>query len=189
MLSYSFDIYQSSRTNGSRKATAATTSHDDDQDGDLIAIFRDQETADAVTSSPAVVRLFLEETGFGFSAPTGNPPAGYVRANNAVARRNLKSRIAKALSNNALERALDRAAADSSFDVRAFILSVVRVRKGIEPQQKTPRPAPAVQTRSEDAIVMPTDTATRVIPRRPGELQGRGIKSRLRPQQLHQKHA
>ena len=188
MLSYAFDIYKASRANAGREKTVSGLSPDDDQDGDIqdgdvIAVFRDQQTADAVTSAPAVVRLFLEETGFGFSVPTGTAPVGYVRANNAVAQRNLKKRIARALSNSALERALNRASNHSSFDVREFILSVVRARQSMQPQQ-TDTGRPTVAAPAEKPIQTPSSPVARVTPRRPSDLHGRGIKSRLRPQQI-----
>lgn len=183
MLSYSFDIYKASRANRRRKNAVSVLSSDDDQDGDMIAVFRDQQTADAVTSSPAVVRLFLEETGFGFSTPTGTAPVGYVRANNAVAQRNLKDRIARALSNSALERALNRASDHSSFDVREFIISVGRGRQSVQPQQNETARATAAAP-IEKPIEMPSSPVARVTPRRPSDLHGRGIKSRLRPQQI-----
>lgn len=177
VLSYSFDIYQNSRVHGARKGISSDPSADDDQDGDMVVVFRDQQTADAVTASPAVVRLFLEETGFGFSTPTGTAPSGYVRANNDAMRRSLKRRISKALSNQALERALDRVSTSSAFDVRAFILSIVR-GKTAATQQATPQRADT----TSDPIVMPDGPVSHIVPRRPGELQGRGIKSRMRPQ-------
>ena len=143
----------------------------------MVVVFRDQQTADAVTASPAVVRLFLEETGFGFSTPTGTVPSGYVRANNDSTLRNLKKRIARSLSNQALERALDRVSTSSAFDVRAFILSIVR-GKTAATQQATPQHTDA----TSDPIVMPDRPVSHIVPRRPAELHGRGIKSRLRPQ-------
>lgn len=144
----------------------------------MVVVFRDQQTADAVTASPAVVRLFLEETGFGFSTPTGTAPSGYIRANNDNTLRNLKKRIAKTLSNQALERALDRVSSSSAFDVRAFILSIVRGKSTAAPQQAA---APTPQATSEP-IAMPDGPVSSIVPRRPGDLQGRGIKSRMRPQ-------
>lgn len=178
MLSYSFDIYQASRASASRKSAALDAPSDDDHDGDMVVVFRDQKTADAVTASPAIIRLFLEETGFGFSTQTGTVPDGYVRANNDDTKRNLKKRIAQALSNQALERALDRVATKSAFDVREFILTIIRGKQAAEPQSKA---TSAIQE-SEDVMQMPATPAKRIVPRRPSDLLGRGIKSRLRPQ-------
>ena len=143
----------------------------------MVVVFRDQQTTDAVTASPAVVRLFLEETGFGFSTPTGTAPSAYICANNDDMRRSLKKRIAKALSNQALERALDRVATTSAFDVRAFIISIVKGKAAAAQQAAAQR-----TQRTSDPIAMPNGPVSSVVPRRPSDLQGRGIKSRMRPQ-------
>ena len=69
MLCYDFDIYYAGKTRGLTGISAARgfTHEGQTRSDDIIALFRDQETADAVTAAPSVVRLFLEETGFGFA--------------------------------------------------------------------------------------------------------------------------
>lgn len=175
MLSYSFDIYQASRATGTRKNATVDAPSDDDNDGDMVVMFRDQETADAVTASPAIVRLFLEQTGFGFSTPTGKVPDGYVRANNEDTEHNLKKRIVQTLSNQALERALTQAATKSVFDVQEFLLTLVRgTQAGTTPRRVS-------SAADDDRIQRPAPPVRRVVPRRPSDLLGWGIKSRLRP--------
>ncbi|MCK0095434.1 hypothetical protein MWU60_07610 [Yoonia sp. F2084L] len=130
----------------------------------VVAVFRDQETADAVTSSPPIVRLFLEEAGFGLTPATIENAEDYVPPADMSMRRTLVEQVTLALSNRALKKALARAAKDSEFDVAAFIAAVV-----------SKEPSDAASKSEEFKRKSP------VMPRRPYQLRGKGIKSRMRP--------
>lgn len=163
MLSYEFDIYYADVGHAGSNATKGLTLDGQRRSDAVIALFRDQKTADAVTASPPIVRLFLEETGFGFSQAGDAAYSGYVPATDEETRRDLIDQLTHTLSNRALKKALSRAARQSAFDVVAFIASVV----------------------SEDGTIglegAHTIPQAKVTPRRPDELRCKGIKSRMRP--------
>ena len=127
MLCYDFDIYYAGKTRGLTGISAARglTQEGQTRSDDVIALFRDQETADAVTAAPSVVRLFLEETGFGFATSDKGERAGFTPANDEDARRDLVEQLTETLSNRALKKALSRVAKQSNFDVKAFITAVI----------------------------------------------------------------
>ncbi|MEL6683454.1 MAG: hypothetical protein AAFQ09_12570 [Pseudomonadota bacterium] len=163
MLSYDFDIYHTDLSRASNSARGITIGSQRRSDA-IVAVFRDKQTTDAVTASPPAVRLFLEETGFGFSTPDSIAKSGYVPATDAATRRDLVDQLTQTLSNRALKKALSRAARQSEFDVVAFIASVV--------------------SSDDDGQILCSDHTipqTKITPRRPGELRCKGIKSRMRP--------
>ncbi|MDX8348506.1 hypothetical protein SLH49_10955 [Cognatiyoonia sp. IB215446] len=165
MLSYEFDIYCAGGAhipNSSGSGRGLTLDGQRRTDA-IIALFKDQETADAVTASPPVVRLFLEETGFGFGTADNVAQSGYVPVTDDARRQDLVSQLTQTLSNRALKKALSRVARHSAFDVVAFIASVM---------------APGDDNQVGDDHIIPT---AKVTPRRPGELRCKGIKSRMRP--------
>lgn len=166
MLSYDFDIYCADATMAPTNGGIARGLTLDGQrrSDSVIAVFRDQQTADAVTSSPPVVRLFLEETGFGFGSADNVTQSGYVPVTDAETRRGLVEQLTQTLSNRALKKALSRVARQSAFDVVAFIEAVVSTDK-------------ADGEIDEDHFIAPAP----VTPRRPSELRCKGIKSRMRP--------
>ncbi|MEO0931391.1 MAG: hypothetical protein AAFY14_12200 [Pseudomonadota bacterium] len=165
MLSYDFDIYHTDATqsdNGLGSARGLTMDGQRRSDN-VIAVFRDQETTDAVTAAPPVIRLFLEETGFGFATADNITQSGYVPATDNATRQDLVAQLTQTLSNRALKKALSRVARQSEFDVVAFIAAVVS-------------PDDNQDANPEHAIPQ-----SKVIPRRPGQLRCKGIKSRMRP--------
>lgn len=166
MLSYDFDIFYADAacdTTGIGPAKGLTVDGQKRSES-IIALFRNKETADAVTASPSIIRLFLEETGFGFATADAGAPSGYVPATDAAMRRGLVEQLTQTLSNRALKKALSRVARQSEFDVMAFISSVVSNTDAVGPV-------------SEEHVI----PQAAVTPRRPSELRGKGIKSRTRP--------
>ncbi|MDX8353270.1 hypothetical protein [Cognatiyoonia sp. IB215182] len=163
MLSYEFDIYYADPADAASHSAKGLTLDGQRRSDAIIALFRDQETTDAVTASPPIVRLFLEETGFGFSNAAMATQSGYVPATDDETRRDLVDQLTQTLSNRALKKALSRVARQSEFDVVAFIASVV---------------AADADGDMNDAHVIPQ---AKVTPRRPDQLRCNGIKSRMRP--------
>lgn len=171
MLRYDFEMFcaNTSPVQDGLSVTGALAAHGKSKSNAVIAFFRDQQTADAVTSSPPIVRLFLEEAGFGLS-PSGADTAENDSSDDDAAvadftmRRTLVEQVTIALSNRALKKALARAAKHSEFDVAAFIAVVV---------SKDPPEA----SYNADETTLPAS----VTPRRPYQLRGKGLKSRLRP--------
>lgn len=167
VLRYDFEMY--SADNPQISAGLGTRSGLADDSGThsnkVIARFRDPETAEAVSAAPPIVRLFLEEAGFGLNVAEVADRDDDAQTDASTMRRTLVKQVTAALSNRALKKALARAAKESSFDVAAFISTVV---------SKDP---------AGRHCELPEFVSTRkVMPRRPGQLRGRGIKSRLRPQ-------
>lgn len=162
---------------------------------EVVALFNDQETVDAVTAAPPIVRLFLEEAGFGLQvAPpeeAERPPALEVLG----MRRKISDQLTMALSNRALKRALQRAAEVSDFDIAAFIASVVssnpdkkslaiRVSDEFVVEEIPHALVEDVSQANEcmaDQGTTDDEAGPKVTLRRPSELRGKGLKSRLRP--------
>ena len=143
------------------RAESGITSQGQARSKTVVALFRDKQTADAVTSAPPIVRLFLEEAGFELSDTDSDEADERTNNSDTEMRRALVEQLSAALSNRALKKALARAADESEFDVAAFIAAVV---------SKEP------PTHDKAAPSAP------VTPRRPCQLRGNGIKSRARPQ-------
>jgi hypothetical protein len=130
----------------------------------VLAVFRNQRTVDAVASAPPIVRLFLEEAGFGVKAPYKNDCAKTASRPDPVKRRVLVRQLTTVLSNRAMKKALGRVAQEGDFNVHDFIASVVA--------QETPE---ARAQMDDDA---PVD---KVMPRRPIEVRKTGARRRVRP--------
>lgn len=166
MLRYDFKMFSADGLPDALENTAdkSITNQGDVRSNGVVAVFRDQETADAVTSSPPIVRLFLEEAGFGLTPAAIENTEDDVLPADMNMRRRLVEQVTLALSNRALKKALARAAKDSEFDVAAFIAAVV-----------SKEPSSAANKTEEFKCQSP------VMPRRPYQLRGKGIKSRMRP--------
>lgn len=179
MLCYEFDIFcaDKARAQDGQRAARGLTATGQIRSETMIALFRSQETADAVTAAPSVVRLFLEETGFGFTSSVSGAPAGYFPTNDGAIRDELIEQMTGALSNRALKKALIRAADHTSFNISSFINSVASTRIAAAasmddaPKERPKRP-------KADAV----KSGPRVVPRRPNQLRSKSLKSRLRPQ-------
>ena len=163
MLRYDFEMFPANRLAGTAafRADSAVTSQGTARSKTVVALFRDKQTTDAVTSAPPIVRLFLEEAGFELSDADIDETDEKTTKTDAEMRRALVEQLSAALSNRALKKALARAADQSEFDVAAFISAVVS-KEPLTRDNATPS-AP-------------------VTPRRPCQLRGKGIKSRARPQ-------
>jgi len=163
VLRYDFEMFPADRRAGTAGARVGSgmTCQGQSRSKSVVALFRDKQTADAVTAAPPIVRLFLEEAGFELSAADINGTKDDDGGSDAEMRRALVEQLSAALSNRALKKALARAADESEFDVAAFIAAVVSKEQ---------------PTYDEAAPSAP------VTPRRPFELRGKGIKSRARPQ-------
>jgi len=162
VLRYDFEMYSvdSDPCASGVGAGKNLTNHGQARSNTVVAFFRDPHTADAVTSAPPIVRLFLEEAGFELSdGELGKSDAGSVTSDGEL-RRALAAQLTAALSNRALKKALLRAADESEFDVAEFISAVVS------------KNAPQMDGSASQAPV---------IPRRPSQLRASGIKSRARP--------
>lgn len=163
MLRYDFEMFPADRLAGTAgfRAESGMTSQGQARSKSVVALFRDKQTADAVTASPPIVRLFLEEAGFELSQAEIEDSDEAHEATDEDMRRALVEQLSAALSNRALKKALARAADESEFDIAAFVAAVVS------------KDAPAHDCASP---------AAPVTPRRPYQLRGNGIKSRARPQ-------
>lgn len=130
----------------------------------VLAVFRDQKTIDAVASAPPIVRLFLQEAGFGVKTLHCNDSAHSASRGDPAKRRILVRQLTSTLSNRAMKKALGRVANVGEFIVHDFIASVV----------STERP---------EANVGRDDRAPRgkVMPRRPVEVRKTGARRRVRP--------
>lgn len=156
----------------------------------VVAHFEDKATVDAVTAAPPIVRLFLEEAGFGSTLAQTDEVDAPAALTLLGMRRALSEQLTLALSNRALKKALARAAKESEFDVAAFIASVVsrnpdkqsmeiRVLEDFSVQE-----APHFETDEAPTKLsaeMDRGLNDRILPRRPSQLRGKGLKSRLRP--------
>ncbi len=128
----------------------------------VLAVFRDQITIDAVTAAPPIVRLFLEEAGFGVKAPRSKDNAA--SRVDPVKRRIVVRQLTTTLSNRAMKKALGRVANKGEFNVHDFIASVVA--------QKAPE---------ENVATNVNAPKEKVLPRRPIEVRKVGARRRVRP--------
>jgi hypothetical protein len=136
----------------------------------VVAAFKDPRTIEAVSNAPPIVRLFLEEAGFGLKSVSS--VKGACGRDDAAAnmRKALVGQLSAALSNRAMKKALGRAAHESAFNINAFIATVISDdAHGFDDAPE------------QDAAFKPTTHGARVTPRRPGDLRRKGVKSRTRP--------
>lgn len=192
LLCYDFEMFaRDNRGPASGDAVAkGNTSQGPVQAHEVEAFFCDQKTVDAITGAPPIVRLFLEESGFGLTIAKideeNRPPALAALA----MRRTLSDQLTMALSNRALKRALIRAAKVSEFNVADFIASVVSRNPDKQALEITVSDefvveevphfhSDVVPDAESDASQEDVDGKVRL--RRPNQLRGKGIKSRFRP--------
>ena len=166
MLRYDFDMFcLNDCANGIQLAFANnTTGVTHCQSTKVVASFKDPKTIDAVSSAPPIVRLFLEEAGFGAKGIRQEDLVADASVAHDEMRQTLVAQLSAALSNRAMKKALGRAAQESAFNVNAFISAVV--------SQNADAPDMEVETAQQNI---------KVSPRRPGQLRSKGIKSRARP--------
>jgi len=207
VLSYDFDMFRADDPHlaSAYDATRTGPRLGEVRSNSVLALFRDQKTADAVTSSPPIIRLFLEEIGFGLSVAGGDLRRNATGVNAPDMRRTLKAQLQVALANRALKKALVKASRDSAFDVGAFISWVVssdKAETAVPFEEATPR-KPASPLRRPKATrpthvgssAAPTQTASqvnglgdlsagssdepeRVVPRRPSDLRRNSLQGR-----------
>ncbi len=133
----------------------------------IVALFRDQKTVDALTTAPPIVRLFLEEAGFGMKAAREKPCEKQTGVYDPVMRRTLIGQLSAALENRAMKKALSRAANDSAFNIHDLIAEVVG---------KDPKAVSKNRTHPAQGIATPT-----VKPRRPRHITPPSVRRRVRP--------
>ncbi len=196
VLRYDFEMFSADNASidAGFSAVRGLTSQGMARTNKVVALFHDQKTLDAVTESPAIIRLFLEEAGFGLAIANSYDAEDRQTLATMEMRRTLVEQLTGALSNRALKKALARAAKKSQFDVATFISYVVTGK--IKPREAEVTPPkepifnplrrPKAQMCSEPDVVADDDTDDfepddKVMPRRPKDLRGKGIKSRLRP--------
>ncbi len=97
----------------------------------VVAVFRDPQTVEAVASAPPIVRLFLEEAGFGVKVAQDRHDSMSQPIEDPEMRRVLVKQLSSALGNKAMKKALGRVAHETTFNVHEFIASVV--------EKKSPR--------------------------------------------------
>lgn len=140
----------------------------------VVAVFRDQETADALATAPPIVRLFLEEAGFGVKVAQSHQNDGRVARQDPEMRRILVRQLSAALSNRAMKKALGRVARESAFNIHAFIAKVV--------EKDLSKGEPDLEHHAEVASDL-DDLAesSKVKPRRPSQLRTKSAHRRVRP--------
>ncbi len=172
MLRYDFEIYSVDNDSiaAGLKSVNGQTNQGHARHNKVVARFRHKQTSDAVASAPPIVRLFLEEAGFAPKLADMYDLEADDSLDDATMQRALVEQLTIALSNRALKKALGRIAKDSVFDVRAFIAAVVSHGSNDESFADEPECELPDYERTE-----------KVLPRRPSQLRGRGLKSRARP--------
>lgn len=172
MLCYDFDIFSvdNPRIAAGLVSFNGQTSQGPVRANKVVARFRYKKTSDAVTAAPPIVRLFLEEAGFAPKIADIDDLGEDDAVANDDMRRLLVEQLTMALSNRALKKGLGRVAKESSFDVRAFIGAVVS--NGTKDETVAELQACEVPDYSK---------TEKVMPRRPSQLKGNGLKRRARP--------
>lgn len=172
MLRYDFEIYSVNNPSiaAGLKSVSGQTSQGHVRQNTVVARFSHKKTSDAVASAPPIVRLFLEEAGFAPKLADMNDLEADTATDDERLKRALVEQLTIALSNRALKKALGRIARDSAFDVRAFIATVVS--NGSKDESVAPEP---------ECELPEYQRTEKVMPRRPNQLRGRGLKGRVRP--------
>lgn len=159
MLSYAFDfcLADGARLAGTGHAGATPR---------VLATFRDSATAEAVATSPPIVRIFLEEAGFAFAGNGQGPRVAPPSDAGEQLRQRLIAQVKGALANRALKKALIKASTESAFDISAFIGDLMgptaaEHRAETAPQAATVKPG-RVSPRRQSG-----EAAARVTPGRP----------------------
>ena len=170
VLRYDFDIFSVDNPRIAAGLTLANGqgSHGAARDHKVVARFRHKRTSDAVTQAPPIVRLFLEEAGFAPKIADIDDLSVDDASSCDELKRALVEQLTHALSNRALKKGLGRVAKESNFDVRAFIGA--GVSNGTKDEQFV-----------HEHDVPDYSANEKVMPRRPSQLKGHGIKRRGRP--------
>ncbi|MEO1640625.1 MAG: hypothetical protein AAFU41_15395 [Pseudomonadota bacterium] len=205
-MSYDFEMFAADdpRLVGAGGASRISLNLGQVRANEVFAIFCDPETTAAVTSSPPIVRLFLEEVGFGLSTTRQGMHQKGGALVSIEMRQTLIAQLKSALANRALKKALVKASKESKFDVGAFISSIVD-GKGEEtgatatcdasvsplrrPQPKrptyatathatSPRPSTRETAVEDDAFDLGDDANKRVMPRRPSDIRRNSLQGR-----------
>lgn len=124
----------------------------------VFAVFRDKTTINA--AAPAIVRLFLEEAGFGVRETTQRADAESA----AIKRKILIQQMTSVLSNRAMKKALGRVANEGAFNVHDFIAFVIA------------NEAPALNLKKTNEA-----PRNKVMPRRAVDVRLTGARRRVRP--------
>jgi hypothetical protein len=130
----------------------------------VLAVFRDQKTIDAVAVAPPIVRLFLEEAGFGTKNECATDCAEGALTRDPDVRAVLVKQLSATLSNRAMKKALARTVDQSIFNFHDFISFVVA--------NENCGTATTLREVGED---------TKVQPRRPNQIVNNGVRRRARP--------
>jgi len=141
---------------------------------EVVAVFRDKSTAEAVMAAPPIIRLFLEEAGFGVKVAQTRQADGSVPHHDPNMRRLLVKQLSEALSNRAMKKALGRVANESAFNVHEFIAKVV------EKEHEVGEPD-LVHHCEVAADLDDLAETSKVKPRRPSQLRTKSSHRRARP--------
>ena len=127
MLSYDFDIFYIDSPEVASEIGLVTRKKIQGQQrqNQVVALFRDQETVDALSSAPPIVRLFLEEVGFGRKAVKTMDRRSEPPTLDPVMRHTLIEQLSAAASNRAMKKALIRASRECTFNIYDLLTAVI----------------------------------------------------------------
>ncbi len=165
-MRYDFDLFYVGNTDASSGivSSAGRTKLGQLRTNAVGAVFQDQETVDAVAIAPPIVRLFLEEAGFGVKETRATDCDKDQSATDPVKRRVLVHQLSSVLANRAMKKALGRVANKGEFNIHDFIAFVVA------------KDAPVEQAELTDLA-----PENKVKPRRPSQVRKSGGRRRARP--------
>lgn len=130
----------------------------------VLAVFRDQKTLNAVAAAPPIVRLFLEEAGFGDRDERSCEFSPQALTYDPDVRRILVRQLTGALSNRAMKKALARTVDKCQFNFHDFIAFVI-----------------SDDQRGAAAGLRQFTNDSKVSPRRPDQIASTGARRRARP--------
>lgn len=166
VLRYDFDMFclGSVRAPSELVKSISKISHSKSHSKPVLAVFRDQKTIDAVASAPPIVRLFLEEAGFGIKNECASAYDEGALTIDPDVRAVLVKQLSTTLSNRAMKKALARTVDQSIFNFHDFISYVV-----------------ANQKCGATTGLRDVSDETKVQPRRPDQIASNGVRRRVRP--------
>ncbi|MGJ8623736.1 MAG: hypothetical protein ACSHW1_13290 [Yoonia sp.] len=122
-----------------------------------------------MASAPPIVRLFLEEAGFGARIAQSAPCESEESENDTGMQRALIRQLSVTLENRAMKKALARASSDGAFNIHHLIAAVVAQNDRL----------PDAEDEDDESAQFVAEH--KVIPRRPSELYRARSRRRARP--------
>jgi hypothetical protein len=168
-MRYDFDMFSvdNARVNRGIVSNNARTNLGALRTNHVIAVFRDSGTVEAVMQAPPIIRLFLQEAGFGLKVAPDCQFGTGDHSEDPRMRHLLVDQLSTALANRAMKKALARVAHESSFNVHDFIASVV-AKDPSDPKIETDIEMPDVKSdmkvKPRRPTVKPKSTRRRVRP-------------------------